>query len=87
METSIKKPEMQVVELRKYSSQLDAEIAKGILNSAGIECEINDYIMDTLYPIEAIKSDSIRLLVNQKDADLANKILDAKFVKEDEGKI
>lgn len=83
METTIRKKEDQIIELRRYSSQLDAEIAKGILNSAGIECEINDYIMDTLYPIEAMKRDSIRLLVNGKDAELANKLLEAEFVKEE----
>lgn len=79
METSIKRKEEAIIELRKYSSSLDAEIAQGILNGAGIECEINDSIMDTLYPIEALKRNSIRLLVNEKDAELANKILDAEF--------
>lgn len=83
METSIKKSEDAIVTLRTFSSALDAEIAKGILNSAGIECEINDYIMDTLYPIEALSRNSIRLLINDKDSELANKILDAEFLKEE----
>lgn len=82
MEAKSKKKDEQIVELRRYSSQMDAEIAQGILRGAGVECEINDYTMDTLYPIEAIRRNSITLLVSGKDEELANKILDADFVKE-----
>lgn len=77
-----KKKEEKIVELRRYSSQMDAEIAQGILRGAGIDCEINDYTMDTLYPIEAIRRNSITLLVSGEDEELANKILNADFVKE-----
>lgn len=83
METKSTKTEEKVVELRRYSSQTEAEMAQGILRGAGIECEINDYIMDTLYPIEAIRRNSIVLLVSGKDEELANRILDADFVKEE----
>lgn len=73
----------KIIELRRFSSAMDAEMAKGILQGAGIQCEINDFIFDTLYPMEAIKRNNIRLLVNESDAKLADEILNAKFVQEE----
>ena len=55
----------------EYGTSLEAEMAKSLLVSAGIDAQIRNEYMSTLYP-SVIPS---QLIVPQKDAERAEKLL------------
>ena len=59
------------VVVAEYSTSLEAEMAKSLLVSAGIDAQIRNEYMSTLYP-SVIPS---QLIVPQKDAEQAEKLL------------
>lgn len=65
---------MQVEEwvvVAEYNTSLEAEVAKSLLVSAGIDAEIRNEYMSTLYP-SVIPS---QLIVPEKDAEQAELLL------------
>lgn len=61
-----------LVVLSEYNTAFEAEVAKSVLGSAGIYCEIENEIMSSLYPTGVIPS---KLLVREEDAEQARKLL------------
>ena len=59
------------VVVAEYGTSLEAEMAKSLLVSAGIDARIRNEYMSTLYP-SVIPS---QLIVPQKDAEQAEKLL------------
>ncbi len=65
-----------LVTLREFANDVEAHIAKGILESNGIACILNDELMSSIYPMTFTSIGGIKLLVRQEDATLALQILD-----------
>ncbi|HRF69629.1 MAG TPA: DUF2007 domain-containing protein [Muribaculum sp.] len=61
-----------------YYSDADAYIAKGVLETNGVPCIINNEIMSTVYPITVTSLGEIKLLVFRRDLELARRIMEAK---------
>ena len=61
-----------------YYSDADAYIAKGVLETNGVPCIINNEIMSTAYPITVTSLGEIKLLVFRRDLELARRIMEAK---------
>ncbi len=62
-----------LVVLKEFDNLMMAEIAKSILDSAGIYCTLYDECMSALYPPTAIP---VRLMVRKEDFDDAGNILE-----------
>ena len=60
--------------VREYSSPVEAEVAKSVLDSAGIESVIHGEFMSAIYATGAFSS---RLMVRAEDYDEADKVLSA----------
>lgn len=65
----------ELVVLRSYTSDVEANIALGVLRTNGIECALNNEIMAGVFGIPVAPFDRIRLLVHRKDADVADGLL------------
>lgn len=61
-----------LVVLKEFDNLMMAEIAKSILDSAGIYCTLYDECMSALYPPTAIP---VRLMVGVSDAEEAEQVL------------
>lgn len=61
-----------------YYSDADAYIAKGVLETNGVPCIINNEIMSTVYPITVTSLGEIKMLVFRRDLELARRIMEAK---------
>lgn len=61
--------------LDTYYSDVDAYIAKGVLETNGIPCVINNEIMSSVYPITVTTLGGIRLLIFRRDLDEARRLL------------
>ena len=61
-----------------YYSDADAYIAKGVLETNGVPCIINNEIMSTVYPITVTSLGEIKLLVFRRDLELARRKMEAK---------
>lgn len=64
-----------LVVLRTFSDNVEAYIAKGVLESNGIVCILNDEIMSSVYPLTLTSIGGIKLLVRREDLDKAEEIL------------
>jgi hypothetical protein len=78
--------ELELTTIRKFRDLPEALLAKGLLESAGIECSIAD---DTIVRLDWFVSNAIgnmRLQVKQSDAEAATELLDqpAPAISEDE---
>lgn len=62
-----------------YTSMTDAEIARGILESAGIECFISNKALSNIYGLTI--STNIELVVREEDAKFSEELLNADFAK------
>ena len=58
--------------VREYNSPVEAEIAKSVLDSAGIESVIHGEFMSTIYATGAFPA---RLMVRAEDYDEADRLL------------
>ena len=61
--------------LDTYYSDVDAYIAKGVLETNGIPCIINNEIMSSVYPITVTSLGEIRLLIFRRDLEEARRLL------------
>jgi hypothetical protein len=64
-----------LVVLREFDNLIQAEIAKSMLDSAGIYCSLYDEYMSSFYNPIAFPS---RLMVKKQDFDEAEKLLDCR---------
>ena len=65
------KEESQIV-LAEYNTLMEAEIAKSMLDSAGIESTIRNEYMSTIYPIGTMPA---QLVVSKEDFERAQDLL------------
>ena len=65
------KEELQIV-LAEYNTLMEAEIAKSMLDSAGIESTIRNEYMSTIYPIGTMPA---QLVVRKEDFERAQDLL------------
>ncbi|MBO5272293.1 MAG: DUF2007 domain-containing protein [Muribaculaceae bacterium] len=65
--------EDKLVLLREYDNGVDAHIARGLLETNGILCAINNEIMSSVYPLTPLGV--IRLYVRREDVTIAESIL------------
>ncbi|MBQ7853857.1 MAG: DUF2007 domain-containing protein [Muribaculaceae bacterium] len=65
--------EGRLVLLREYDNAIDAHIARGMLETNGILCAINNEIMSSVYPLTPLGV--IRLYVRSEDESVADSIL------------
>ncbi|WP_295878119.1 DUF2007 domain-containing protein [uncultured Alistipes sp.] len=65
------KEESQIV-LAEYNTLMEAEIAKSMLDSAGIESTIRNEYMSTIYPIGTMPA---QLVVHKEDFERAQDLL------------
>ncbi|MBR2867236.1 MAG: DUF2007 domain-containing protein [Alistipes sp.] len=61
-----------LVALREYNNTVQAEIAKSMLDSAGICCVLHGEYMSSIYCTGAFP---VRLMVRSQDVEEANRIL------------
>lgn len=66
----------KLVVIREFANDFEAHIARGVLESNGIACIINNEIMSSVYPMAHTSIGYIKLLVRQEDEVQANKILE-----------
>lgn len=59
--------------LAEYNTVMEAELAKSLLGSAGIESEIENEYMSSLYPTGVIPS---KLMVRNEDLEQARQIIE-----------
>lgn len=64
-----------LIVLKEFYSDADAHIAKGVLDSEGIPCIINNEIFSSVYPITTAPWGAIKLLVFRRDYEKALQIL------------
>ena len=67
--------ESSLVLLNEYYSDAEAYIAKGVLETNGIPCVINNEIMSSVYPITITSLGAIRLMVFERDLEAARALL------------
>ena len=70
-----KEHESSLVLLNEYYSDAEAYIAKGVLETNGIPCVINNEIMSSVYPITITSLGAIRLMVFERDLEAARSLL------------
>ncbi len=61
-----------LVVLRSYDNQMQAEIAKSILDSAGIFCTLRNEMMSMIYPTGIVP---VQLMVGRDDLERAAQLL------------
>ena len=62
-----------LVLLRVYSNAIDAHIARGVLQSNGVMCVLNDENMSSIYPMTPVGE--MRLFVRNEDVFRAEELL------------
>lgn len=70
-----KEKDSDLVVLNEYYSDAEAYIDKGVLETNGIPCAINNEIMSSIYPVTITSLGAIRLLVFKRDLDDAKLLL------------
>ncbi len=66
-----------LIVLESYNSDVEAHIARGVLESNGVKCIINNEIMSSIYPLTLTSIGGIKLLVRREDFELAKEILNS----------
>lgn len=61
-----------LVVLRSYDNLMQAEIAKSILDSAGIFCTLRNEMMSMIYPVGIVP---VQLMVERDDLERATQLL------------
>ena len=69
------KEELKLMTVARYSDQMSAEIAAGMLNANGIAAEV--FGQTSSYPSSDAASDGVELMVNAEDYESAKKLLAA----------
>ena len=70
------KDQEKLVTVREYSTNVEAFMARDILENEGIPCMLTNETFSGIYPIGHTSLGGIQLLVFEKDAEAANHILD-----------
>lgn len=70
------KDQEKLVTVREYSTNVEASMARDILENEGISCMLTNETFSGIYPIGHTSLGGIQLLVFEKDAEAANHILD-----------
>ena len=65
----------KLVTLHTYSNNVDASIARDVLENAGISCMLTNETFSGIYPIGHTSLGGIQLLVFEKDEENARNIL------------
>ena len=68
-------PSESLVTIQAYNTSNEAEIAKSILDSAGIFCTLSGEYMSTIYAIGIFPT---KLLVRSEDVDEARRLLEVR---------
>lgn len=66
---------MELATVNTYASDIEANIALGVLRTNGIECVLTGETVNTVMAIYNIGVDGIRLMVRQEDFEKAREIL------------
>lgn len=64
-----------IILLQTFISDADAYIAKGVLETNGIPCIINNEIISNVYPVTLTPWGGIKLLIFRRDLELARQLL------------
>lgn len=67
----------ELVIFNSYVNDADAYIAKGVLETNGIPCIINNEIFSSVYPVTLSPWGSIKLLVFRRDLERAHEIMNS----------
>ncbi len=70
-----KENDSDLVVLNEYFTDAEAYIAKGVLETNGIPCVINNEIMSSIYPLPVSSVGGVRLLVFRQDFEAAQSLL------------
>ncbi len=66
----------ELITIRQYSSNVEAHMARDILENEGIPCMLTNETFASIYPLSHTSLGSIRLLVFKRDAQAALHTLD-----------
>ena len=69
------KDQEKLVTVREYSTNVEASMARDILENEGISCMLTNETFSGIYPIGHTSLGGIQLLVFERDAEKAEKIL------------
>ena len=67
----------RLVAIAAFSSDAEAHIVQGMLLNHDIPCVLNGEIISSVMGIQLLPSDSIRLMVHERDAERAMALLEA----------
>ena len=65
----------ELVTFGTYPDAVSAYIAKGVLNTNGIECVLTNERMSGIFPLPDLPVGQVNILVFRKDLELANQIM------------
>lgn len=68
----------RLVVFNSYVNDADAYIAKGVLETNGVPCIINNEIFSSVYPVGLAPWGSIKLLIFHRDMEKAIRIMKSK---------
>ncbi|PWL59228.1 MAG: hypothetical protein DBY35_11100 [Bacteroidales bacterium] len=68
----------RLVVFNSYVNDADAYIAKGVLETNGVPCIINNEIFSSVYPVGLAPWGSIKLLIFRRDMEKAIQIMKSK---------
>lgn len=68
----------RLVVFNSYVNDADAYIAKGVLETNGVPCIINNEIFSSVYPVGLPPWGSIKLLIFRRDMEKAIRIMKSK---------
>lgn len=68
----------RLVVFNSYVNDADAYIAKGVLETNGVPCIINNEIFSSVYPVGLAPWGSIKLLIFRRDMEKAIQIIKSK---------
>lgn len=68
----------ELVIFNAYTNDADAYIAKGVLETNGVPCIINNEIFSSVYPVGLAPWASIKLLIFRRDLEKARIIMESK---------
>ncbi len=74
----------EIVLLEEFVNLADAHIAKGVLETNGVPCIIDNEIMSSVYPLTITPLGAIRLMVRRCDVETAHRILSSPAIDENQ---
>jgi len=74
-----KSPDLKLKEVHKVWGSVEAEVIKSFLQSHGISCIFIGKVVQSIHPFSADGLGEIKILVSEKDYNLAKKLLEQKL--------